>query len=272
MLSASAPLNLKGTESTRLVSIIKVSVKAIDYVRALGQIPILLVLSQSPAAAQDGLQLLHKMQAALGGSERIAAIHDYEESVQAETWNNEGKLNGEVRKRTRWIKPNCLRLDQVGPDDTYVLYFDGKSGWEILPDKSVLVLVGDELKFAEKYLFGLRLKLWLADRDSRYLVASPATNVIRISDKNGNANKLDITLDPVSSLPVKQTDGSTETRLEQWSAVQGIQFPHRLSMIKDGAIVAVIRVNKIELNRGLKRDELGEKPQDLKPVMAQRIP
>jgi hypothetical protein len=247
-------------------------VKAIDYVRALGQIPILLVLSQSPGAAQDGLRLLHKMQAALGGSERIAAIHDYEQNVQAETWNNEGKLNGEVRKRTRWIKPNCLRLDQVGPDDTYVLYFDGKSGWEILPDKSVLELVGDELKFAEKYLFGLRLKLWLADRDSRYLVESPATNVIRISDKNDNANKLDITLDPVSSLPVKQTDGSTETRLEQWSVVQGIQFPHRLSMIKGGAIVAVIRINKIELNRGLKREELGEKPQDLKPVMAQRIP
>jgi hypothetical protein len=83
---------------------------------------------------------------------------------------------------------------------------------------------------------------------------------------------LDITLDPVSSLPVKQTDGSTETQLEQWSAVQGIQFPHRLSMIKDGATVAVIRVNKIELDRGLKRDELGEKPQDLKPVMAQKIP
>jgi hypothetical protein len=124
----------------------------------------LLVLSQSPAAAQDGLQLLHKMQNALGGSERIAAIHDYEESVQAQTWNNE--------------------------------------------------------------------------RDSRYLVA----------------------------------DGSTETRLEQWSAVQGIQFPHRLSMIKDGATVAVIRVNKIELDRGLECDELGEKPQDLKPVIAERIP
>jgi hypothetical protein len=239
--------------------------------RALTHLPMLILLSQSPAAAQDGLLLLHKMQTAIGGCQRIAAIHDYEESVQAETWNNEGKLNGEVRKRTRWITPNYLRLDQVGPDDTYVLYFDGQSGWEILPDKSVLALVGDELKFAQKYLFGLRLKLWLADRDSRYLVQSPARNVIRISDKTDEANKLDITLDPVSSLPVKQTDGSTETRLEQWSAVNGVQFPRRISMIKDGATVAVIHVNKIKLNRGLKVDELGKKPQDLKPVMSQRI-
>jgi len=242
-------------------------VKTLAYLRALACFSVLLLLSQSPAAAQDGLQLLHKMQTAIGGSERIAAIHDYEESVQAQTWNNEGELNGEVLKRTRWITPNYLRLDQVGPDDTYVLYFDGKSGWEILPDKSVLPLVGGELKFAQKYLFGLRLKLWLADRDSRYLVESLAKNVIRISDKNDETNKLDITLDPVSSLPVKQMDGSTETRLEQWSAVQGVQFPHLLSMIKDGATVAVIHVNKIELDRDLKVDELGKKPQDLKPVM-----
>ena len=246
--------------------------KTAAYLRALAQFPMLLVLSQPPAAAQDGPQLLHKMQTAIGGSERIAAIHDYEESVQAQTWNNEGKLNGEVRKRTRWITPNYLRLDQVGPDDTYVLYFDGQSGWEILPDKSVLALVGDELKFAQKYLFGLRLKLWLADRDSRYLVESPSKNVIRISDENDETNNLDITLDPVSSLPVKQTEGSTQTRLEQWSAVEGVQFPHRISMTKDGATVAVIRVNKIELDRGLRVDELGKKPQDLKPVMSQEFP
>jgi hypothetical protein len=239
------------------------------HLRALALSAALLLCFQSPVVAQEGIQLLRKVQAALGGSERIAAIHDYEENVQAQTWNNEGKLNGEVRKRTRWIGPNYLRLDQVGPDDTYVLYFDGKSGWEILPDKSVLALVGDELKFAQKYLFGLRLRLWLADRDSSYAVESPERNVIRISDKNDEKNKLDIALDPVSALPVKQTDGSTETRLEQWSAVQGIQFPHRISMIKDGATVAVIRVNKIELDRGLKVDELSKKPQDLKPVMSQ---
>jgi hypothetical protein len=125
-------------------------VKTLAHLRVLAQFLVLLFLSQISAAAQDGLQLLHKMQTALGGSERIAAIHDYEESVRAQTWNNEGKLNGEVRKRTRWITPHYLRLDQTGPDDTYVLYFDGESGWEILPDKSVLALVGDELKFAQK--------------------------------------------------------------------------------------------------------------------------
>jgi hypothetical protein len=110
--------------------------------------------------AQDVLQLFHQMQKALGGSEQIAAIRDFEERVHARTWNNESKPNGEERKRTRWIRPNYLRLDQVGHDNnTYALYFDGTSGWEILPDKSVLKLAGDELKFAQGYLSGIDFKI-----------------------------------------------------------------------------------------------------------------
>src|SRR5262245_60804206 len=67
----------------------------------------------------EGLQLLHKMQTALGGAEKIAAIHDYEETVLARTWNPNGSPLGEVRKRTRWMRsPNLLRLDQIGPRDT----------------------------------------------------------------------------------------------------------------------------------------------------------
>jgi hypothetical protein len=237
------------------------------YLRALASTAFLLFLSLSPASAQSGVQLLQKMQTALGGSERIGSIHDYEETVQAQTWNNEGKLNGEVRKRTRWIAPNYLRLDQIGPDDSYVLFFDGKSGWEILPDKRVLALVGDELKFAQKYLFGIRVKLWLADRDTRYSIRSPARNVIRISDKKDATNTLDITLDPVSSLPIKQWDGTTETRLEAWAGVQGVRFPRLISLVQKGATVAVIRVTKIELDGGLKADDLARKPKDLKPAM-----
>jgi hypothetical protein len=104
------------------------------------------------AAGQDALQLLHKMQEALGGTAKLAGIQDFEQSARAETWDNDGKLHGIVRKRTRWVRPNILRLDQVGPDDTYVLYINGQAGWEILPDQTIADLEGGELKFAEKYL------------------------------------------------------------------------------------------------------------------------
>jgi len=92
----------------------------------------------SLSSTRQGLQLLRRMQDALGGAERIAAIRDYEETVDARTWNPDGSPLGQVRKRTRWMRePNVIRLDQIGPRDTYVLFYDGSasSGWEILPDR-----------------------------------------------------------------------------------------------------------------------------------------
>jgi hypothetical protein len=103
-------------------------------------------------STQTGLELFHKMQQALGGADRIAAIRDFEEDGRGDAYNFEGKLVGEVRKRTRWVGPNLLRLDQQGPGNTYVLYFDGTRGWEILPERGTgrttgvaIDLEGDEL-------------------------------------------------------------------------------------------------------------------------------
>ena len=101
------------------------------------------------ASAQDGLNLLHKMQTALGGAKNIAAIGDFEEIQSAATFSRDGKPLGKVVKRIRWIGPNVLRLDQVGPGDTYVLYFDGATGWEVLSaknEKKVISLAQQEVR------------------------------------------------------------------------------------------------------------------------------
>lgn len=136
------------------------------------------------AFGQDGQALLHKMQRALGGAGQIEKIRDFEQLVRAETWDRQGRPIGQVRKRTRWIKPNYLRLDQVGPGDTYALYFDGTSGWEILPGKRQVVdLAGGELQFAKRYLSGFALNIWLADRNPEYEISSPARNVVGISTR-----------------------------------------------------------------------------------------
>jgi hypothetical protein len=89
-------------------------------------------------------------------------------------------------------------------------------------------------------------------------------------------NAQDITLDPNSFLPIKQTAAShgrpsrakpTETRFEEWKMVQGIQFPHRISMIKNGKPLALIIVDQIKLDGGLKPEDLATKPSDLNPVI-----
>jgi hypothetical protein len=240
---------------------------------------LLALLSGSPASGQDGLQLFHKMQTALGGAEKITSVHDYEESVRADSWFDNGTpRSGVVRKRTRWIRPNCLRIDQVGPGDTYVLYFDGTSGWEILPDKTVANLAGGELKFARNYLSGLDINRWLADRDPSKVITSSGPNVIVISTNGDSSQRTEITLDPVTFLPVKETyislsdpdhPAPSETRLEQWQAIDGVKFPRRISNFHNDRKLAEITVEQIQLNRGIKAGDLAIKPQDLKPVMSQ---
>jgi hypothetical protein len=232
----------------------------------------------------EGLQLLRKMQTALGGAEKIAAIRDYEETVQAKTWNADGSPLGEVRKRTRWMRsPNVIRLDQLGPRDTYVLYYDGSSGsgWEILPDLTnpdplkttgkAIALVGGELRFATNYLSGFQFNQWLADRAPGYAVTSPAPNVLRI-EHNGNAT--DLTLDPGTWLPVKSSGLSlanpdrpvqAEMHYEAWTTVAGIHFPTKRANYHNGLKLGEITDATVRVNAGLTLEQLAAKPPDFAP-------
>lgn len=230
------------------------------------------------------------MQMALGGADKIAAIRDYEETVRAQTWNANGVPLGEVRKRTRWMRsPNLLRLDQSGPRDTYVLYFDGDlgSGWEILPDVSspdefktagkAIELVGGELKFAKNYLSDFQFNTWLADRVPGYTVTSPAPNTLRI-EQEGEA--IDSMLDPRTWLPIKTTAVSlsdpdhplaAEIRYESWIEAAGVRFPAKRANYHNGIKMAELTTeDAIRVNAGLTPQELADKPADFAPDIPAR--
>jgi hypothetical protein len=225
----------------------------------------------------DGRQLFHKMQKALGGADEIAAIHDYEELESAQTWFENGTSRGTVHKRVRFIRPSYLRIDQVGPGDTYVLYCNGVSGWEILPDKpGVQELTGGELRFAQGYLNGMALNSWLNDRDPDIVLTSPLPNRIDISTKDNPGHINEITLDPDTLLPssgkgISLADPDhpvrSETQFAEWKTVGAVKFPHRITNIHDGKRLAEITVEHVKLNSGLKIADLESKPPDLKPVM-----
>jgi len=224
------------------------------------------------------------MQTALGGAEKIAAIHDYEETIRAQTWDTNGTPLGEVRKRTRWMQsPNLLRLDQLGPRDTYILFFDGRSGsgWEILPDLQnpatfkttgkAIDLVGGELQFARGYLSGFQFNTWLADRVPGTAITSPAPNVLRVG-----AN--DITLDPATGLPLKSASVSladpnrpvsAEMLYLEWTEVAGVRFPTRRANYHSGLKLGeAITEGTIRVNAGLKPGQLAAKPADALPELA----
>jgi hypothetical protein len=219
----------------------------------------ILVAPSNQAGQVSAIDLFHRMQQALGGAEKIAAIYDLDWTVKADTFDQAGKSIGQVTKRTRWIRPNYLRLDQTGPGDTYVLYFDGDRGWEVLPESNKTIdLTGGELDFARKYLAGFMLNLWIADRAENFSISSPAPNVIRISS---GTNSNEVRLSPSTWLPAQ---------VVEWQEIGGVHFPaHEInSHPNDGS--ADIRTQKIAFNAGLKPEELRAKPLDGKPVLRRR--
>ena len=245
---------------------------------SLATVVLLTLLCWSRSSGQDALQLFHKMQRALGGAEKIASVRDFEQTVRADAWDYSGNPMGVVHKRVRFVRPSYLRVDQVGRGDTWVLYFDGTSGWEILPDGTVAELKGGELRFARIYLNGLELNTWLADRDPRYVLGSPARNVITIGPKDNSFPASEITLDPLTFLPIKEKGishadpdhpASVETRIGQWQVVDGVKFPGLITKFHNSTKLAEITVEMTKLNGGLKAADLAIKPPDLKPVMSQ---
>jgi len=240
---------------------------------------LLITLLPVSSVGQDGMPLFRKMQNALGGRDKIAAIRNLEECVRADTWDDEGKSHGVVYKRTRWIRPNILRLDQVGQGNSYVIYFDGVAGWEIVPDKGVLQLAGDELDFARGYLNGLDVNAWIADSNANNVLTTLAPNVITISTKADDSSKTEITLNPMTFLPERQEVVSishkshsvvTRTRqFEEWAAFQGVMVPRRIINFHGGRKVADIRLEELKLDSGIKTEDLALKPKGLSPEMSQ---
>lgn len=149
----------------------------------------------------------------------------------------------------------------------------------MLPDGHLVDLTGGEKAFAEKYLSGFELNLWLADRLPGYQVSSPAQNVIRISSRNNAHRQTEITLDPSSWLPVKESSVSladpahpvpSETLVRQWMVVRGVHFPRRVWVLHGGIRLADIETEAIALNSRLNPIELARKPSNLKPDMGDR--
>jgi hypothetical protein len=147
-----------------------------------------------------------------------------------------------------------------------------------LPAKTVANLEGGELKFAQNYRSGLILNSWLADRDLSRVITSSGPDVIVVSTKGDSSQRTELTLDPVTFLPVKETDISlsdpnhpvpTESRLDQWRAIDGVKFPQRITKFQGDRKLAEIIVEQIKVNSGIKAGDLAIKPPDLKPVMSQ---
>ena len=219
----------------------------------------------SASSAEDaakGKQLLARVQQAVGGADKLAAIKDMLEVAELHVVNPQGMI---MRRVDRWIAPSYFREDTTLPFGTVSVYGDGKTGWMASPQAQTL-LAGSQMKPVEDKLLRLFVLMLLSDRLPGRTVNFTGDNTLEIS--GGQASTLRLYIDGKTNMPAKveytspAANGSS-TIVETYDAfepVDGIQFPKHMTILQNGQKYGDLSIESVKVNSGLKVDDLSKKP------------
>ncbi|HTS27327.1 MAG TPA: hypothetical protein VMH81_15730 [Bryobacteraceae bacterium] len=202
----------------------------------------------------DALELLHKVQAAMGGADRLAAIRNYRHVEQREG------VRGGLLTRS-WCAAGAS-LEEQGQSRAY---FDSKApGWRyergFISDLSAEVGRQDH--------FGDLFNLVLADR-MKYAISLEGPLAIRIEDADLAAV---LEIDVSTSLPhrLRGRAGNPEGSVsyDDWREVDRARLPFQRTILRDPQPAIKIATVSWKLNTDLNCLEIGRKPAGAKPAKA----
>jgi hypothetical protein len=217
-----------------------------------------------PESAAKGKELLQKIQTAVGGPDKLAAIKDLTLNLTTQLDQSAGGLKGE--QVNQWLAPNHFRQDAKYPFGVIAVYFDGSAGW-IHSQQSTVSLPAPQRAQIGIELFRTWPALLLSDQMADRKVSLVAPGLIEISDDKGNT--IHITVDPVTNLPtkeeyqLKQPNGpaaNVAILLSDYKPVAGVLLPRKQSLLQNGKKSAEITVNDALANTGLKQAILSRQP------------
>ncbi len=211
---------------------------------------------------EKGRQLLQRMQQAVGGADRLAAVKDFVEVAEFVLGPAAGNMH--VKQTDRWIAPTYFRQESELPTGKMSAYFDGQSGW-IATGQGSGNLAGMQLKQVRGDLFRLYFRLLLSDRMEGRKVNATGDDTIEISDPTGEVTRVVVNPAglPASVLYDAQTTGPRVSVEEDWSdfrEVGGIKVPFAVKIVQGGQKFADVTVTDFRVNTGLKVLDLGKKP------------
>jgi zinc protease len=223
------------------------------------------------AAAGDpakGKQLLERVQQAVGGADKLAAVKDMLEVAEFHVDKSMGGAT--MRRVDRWLAPSYFREDTTLPFGTVSIYGDGKTGWMSSPQGQA-PLPPAQLKPVQDKLLRLFVLMMLSDRLPGRTVNWIADGTLEIADGQGSTARLFI--DENTGMPAKVEysspgmKGAASTIDETYDAfeeVDGIKLPKRLTILQNGHKYADVVVESVKLNSGLKAEDLSKKEEAAK--------
>ena len=212
-----------------------------------------------PGSLERGRALLDRAQQAMGGSEKIAAIHDFSETVEFAMDQSAGGLK--MTQHNRYLAPSYFRQDLQLPFGKISTYSDGKNGWQVTP-QGPQPMPPQVVAQIRGVLFRNLARAIMADRDSSMKVNAVSEDTVEISAADGHA--LQLQFDASTGLPVKlsyqESPASIEETLADWRDVNGVKLPFKKTITQSGKNYAIVTIQEYQLNAGIKPEELSQKP------------
>jgi zinc protease len=214
--------------------------------------------------AAKAKQLMARVQQAVGGADKLAAVKDM---VEVAEFHVDPSMGGAtMRRMDRWLAPADFREDTTLPFGTVSIYGDGKTGWMSSP-QGLAPLPPGQFKPVQDKLLRLYFPMLLSDRLPGRTVTWIAEGTLEISDGQGSTVRLFV--DEKTGMPAKLEysspgmNGSSSTIDETYDAfeeVDGIKLPKHLTIVQNGHKYADVVIESVKLNTGLKSEDLSKKP------------
>lgn len=217
------------------------------------------VAATAETAAQ-GKAILAKLQKAVGGADKLAAIKDYMHVADVKILAGP---QGMKATQTTQILPPHVRFSQKLPFGEVIVYSDGQGGGWIKSPQGAGPLPPPVAKQAKDELFRTPSSLWLSDRIASRKVNAIGPNAVEITDADGRWTKL--YLDEKTGLIVKSEylDGNNrevEATPEDWKEVDGLKLPTKINIKQGGKPFTEITVTEYKLNTSMKVEDLSKQP------------
>lgn len=203
-------------------------------------------------AQRAGVQILRRIQAALGGADRLAAVRDYDFVYDAELGGS-----GPARVRTRWLRVGVLRQDQQLPSGRATVFYNGKIGWSAT-GPNPRSLAPETVRRVQGELFRTFCVLPLADRNAEHLVTSLGAGAVYVGDRKEQSVR--IVVDSETGLPLKYSYPGADQLITGWRDVDGVKAPARYTILRSGQGADEYTLVEASVNSGVTEEELSGRP------------
>jgi len=209
------------------------------------------------ASLAKGREILQRVQRAVGGAGKLAAVRDFTLTEDDRFDPSAGRLD--TSETDRWIAPSYLRQDSRDAGGPLAIYCDGNLGW-VSTARGAGPLSGTTLKQLRGEVFHVYFSLLLAAGETR--VAALDDRTVEIS--NGE-NSVQLVVDPATGLPRQLIYDSPrgngpparfEEEYSDFREVDGIQVPFHTSYHQGGKYLAESTVTRFQINTGLRVEDL----------------